>query len=98
MGLCTAGSFPPLASESTADATDEVPDVMRGDIIAIQLLHYLGIDGLEELCACVTREESARITGDDPRRGQSLRLSFSVKPEQVQVSWLADHYDNHPEI
>jgi hypothetical protein len=87
--------FPPLPSPRAPQPTDAIPDVTRGGTIAIQLLDYLHIDGLEELCAHIMPQVEQTIFQSYGQVDQVYVYRSPVSRQRVEASWLW-HYDEHP--
>lgn len=87
--------LPRISAPPPGTSTAAVPEVVRGDVITVQLKNYNAVDGLEALCdallpAVEQHVYQSHVMVDKVYVYRSLRSRHTE-----QISWLW-HYDNHP--
>lgn len=85
---------PPLAAVR-APRTEALPEVINREVIAIQLLDPLSLDGLRELCEPLMDEIERRFYGSFVLVDKVYVYRSPVSDQVPIASWLW-HYDNHP--
>lgn len=86
---------PPVRSGPMTANTREIAEVARGEVITIQLLDPLPLDGLRELGEPIVDEIERRIYGSFVLVDRVYVYRSPVSRQTPMRSWLW-HYDNHP--
>lgn len=75
--------------------TKDIPQVMAGECIALQLKSWQEIDGLNEICNIVMPQLQRKVFGAYVivDKVYAYRNLVSHQPDQVSWRW---HFDNHP--
>jgi hypothetical protein len=87
--------FPKLKVPPAHDKVTDLEAVRNGEVIAVQLKDYLGVEGLNELCAHLIPEIEKKVYGSYVLVDKVYVYRNLVSHVKEQVSWTW-HYDNHP--
>lgn len=87
--------FPGLPAGSIPERTKEVPALVNGDVITLQLLDPFVIDGLHELCEPLMQELERRLYGSYTIVDKVYIYRNPVSHQAPRTSWKW-HFDNHP--
>jgi hypothetical protein len=87
--------FPKLKVPPAQDKVNDLEAVRNGEVIAVQLKDYLGVEGLNELCTHLIPEIEKKIYGSYVLVDKVYVYRSLVSHVKEQVSWTW-HYDNHP--
>ncbi|MFA5909885.1 MAG: glycosyltransferase [Vicinamibacterales bacterium] len=96
LGITAQCQFvPPLGAAMPGPRTEAQPEVINRQVIAIQLLDPLSLDGLPELCEPLMDEIERRFYGSFVVVDKVYVYRSPISEQTPDASWLW-HYDNHP--
>ena len=93
--VCNCWFFPKLKAPPAHDKVNDLEAVRNGEVIAVQLKDYLGVEGVNELCTHLIPEIEKKIYGSYVLVDKVYVYRSLVSHVKEQVSWTW-HYDNHP--
>jgi hypothetical protein len=92
---CNCWFFPKLKAPPEQNKVKSLGAVRNGEVIAVQLKDYLGVEGLDDLCAALIPQIEEHIYGSYVLVDKVYVYRSLVSHVKEQVSWTW-HYDNHP--
>ncbi|MEO8677464.1 MAG: hypothetical protein ABI665_00365 [Vicinamibacterales bacterium] len=87
--------FPGLPAGAMAERTADVPAVVNGEVIALQLLDPFVIDGVRDLCEPLLQELERALYGSFTIADKVYIYRNPVSHQLPRTSWRW-HFDNHP--
>lgn len=87
--------FPHLPAGPVPDRTAEVPGLKNGEIITIQLVAPLEVEGVRDLCVPIMEELERKVYGSYVLVDKLYIYRSPVSRQVPSASWLW-HFDNHP--
>jgi hypothetical protein len=87
--------FPGVSGGVVPERTDDIAAVRNGEVIAIQLVDPIDLDGVSQLCAPIMKELERKVFGSYAIVDKVYVYRSPVSRQNPRASWLW-HYDNHP--